>query len=269
MRQNGVPGSIVGGPGQHLSLRGPEQRGEAIDGQGTTNAIWPGDGATGGGTHFGQQPASQGAGGTDEWRYCRIGWSRRCGWQASTIWKRRIGFWRTMYLGEFNRRFGRVAASARDVHRDVPRNLNEMLSWEEQRVVQRDWTVACEGKWYQLDRQHEALSLAGRKVVIRTLRDGQVQLVYRGRKLNWKELPARPARVQPGEPGKSVRAIKTPAANHPWRRPLWRAGRAAQLGAGILGQPPRRSGSPHPTTPSRRNKEARSANKKGTFSLKL
>ena len=73
-----------------------------------------------------------------------------------------------------------MAASPLDVHRGVPRNLDEVLSWEEERVVQRDWTVACEGKWYQLDRQHEALSLVGRKVVVRTLRNGRVQLVYRG-----------------------------------------------------------------------------------------
>src|SRR5512137_1451367 len=59
------------------------------------------------------------------------------------------------YLGEFNRRFGRVAASPMDAHRGVPRNLEEVLSWEEERVVQRDWTVSCEGQWYQLDRQHE------------------------------------------------------------------------------------------------------------------
>ena len=66
-----------------------------------------------------------------------------------------------------------------DVHRGVPRNLNEVLSWEEERVVQGDWTVACEGQRYQLDRQHEALSLVRRKVIVRTLRDGRVQLVYR------------------------------------------------------------------------------------------
>src|SRR5208282_1053515 len=128
------------------------------------------------------------------------------------------------YLGEFNRRFGRVAASPLDAHRGIPRNLDEVLSWEEPRVVQRDWTVGCEGKWYQLDRQHEALSLAGRKVVVRTLRDGQVQLVYRGRKLKWKQLPKRPARVQPSTPSKPVPAIKPPGANHPWRRPLLRSG---------------------------------------------
>lgn len=96
------------------------------------------------------------------------------------------------YLREFPRRFTRVAASPLEVHRDRPRKLDEVLSWETERVVQRDWTVACAGHWYQLDRQHEALSLAGRKVVVRTLRDGRVQLTYRGGKLKWRALPARP-----------------------------------------------------------------------------
>src|ERR1019366_6494961 len=67
------------------------------------------------------------------------------------------------YLRGFNRQFAREAASPLDVHRAVPRNLNEVLSWEEERVVQGDWTVACEGKRYPLDRQHEALSLVRRK----------------------------------------------------------------------------------------------------------
>jgi hypothetical protein len=143
-------------------------------------------------------------------------------------------FLEATFLGEFNRRFGRVAASPLDAHRDVPRTLDEVLSWEEERVVQRDWTLACEGTWYQLDRQHEALSLAGRKVVVRTLRDGRVQLAYRGNKLKWKALPGRPERVQQSKPVKAARASASPSAQHPWRRPLLRAGRAARLGGGGL-----------------------------------
>jgi len=173
------------------------------------------------------------------------------------------------YLREFNRRFGRVAASALDAHRGVPRNLDEVLSWEEERVVQRDWTVACEGKWYQLDRQHEAMSLARRKVVVRTLRRGQVQLVYRGQKLKWKELPKRPERVARSLPVKPVRAIKPPEAGHPWRRRLLGGKRAVRLGVGDSGQPPLRSGFPPSPTPNRRNQEARAAKQKGTFPPKL
>src|SRR6185503_19562050 len=88
------------------------------------------------------------------------------------------------YLPAFHRQFARAAASPVDLHRAVPRNLNEVLSWEEERVVQGDWTVACAGQRYQLDRQHEALSLVRRKVIVRTLRRGQVQLVHvrRGRR---------------------------------------------------------------------------------------
>ena len=76
------------------------------------------------------------------------------------------------YLRAFHRQFGREAASPLDVHREVPRNLDEVLSWEEERVVQGDWTVACEGKRYQLDRQHEAMSLVRRKVIVRRRRKG-------------------------------------------------------------------------------------------------
>jgi transposase len=178
-------------------------------------------------------------------------------------------FLEEQFLKEFDQRFERVPASPTDVHRDVPRNLDEILSWEEERVVQRDWTAVCEGKWYQVDRQHEALSLVGRKVVIRTLRDGRVQLAYRGKKLKWKELPERPQRHQGSDPAKAVRVMRPPAANHPWRRPLLRARRGARLGLGDSGRPPLRSGLPPPPSPKRGNKETTATNKKGTFPSKF
>jgi hypothetical protein len=134
------------------------------------------------------------------------------------------------YLRTFNRQFARAAASPLDVHRAVPRNLNEVLSWEEERVVQNDWTVACEGKRYQLDRQHEALSLVRRKVRVRTLRNGRVQLVYQGKLLKWRALPAGAAPKASPVKAKPPRAVKTktettPAWNHPWRRDGMGAGK--------------------------------------------
>lgn len=126
------------------------------------------------------------------------------------------------YLRAFHRQFAREAASPVDLHRAVPRNLDEVLSWETERVVQGDWTVACERKRYQLDRQHEALSLVRRKVIVRTLRNGRVQVVYRGKPLKWRALPEGAARKRP--PVKKVPKEKTqtvakaPAKNHPWRR---------------------------------------------------
>jgi hypothetical protein len=187
------------------------------------------------------------------------------------------------YLKAFNRQFARAAASPVDVHRGVPRNLNEVLSWEAERVVQGDWTVACAGKRYQLDRQHEALSLVRRKVIVRTLREGRVQLVYRGQRLKWRHLPVGAARKQPlvqpdGKAGAKVAVVKfTPSASHPWRRDgvgagrkFWRGiqaqGRAVRLAARSSGRPSLRSGLPASRTASR-DKQRRGADNKRGHSL--
>jgi hypothetical protein len=182
------------------------------------------------------------------------------------------------YLRAFNRQFARAAASPADVHRAAPGNLNEVLSWEEERVVSGDWTVACEGKRYQLDRQHEALSLVRRKVIVRTLRDGRVQLVYRGKLLKWRLLPgggvrkqaaAKPARKEQRKP-----EVKPPAMNHPWRRDgvglgrkYWSgikaSGRAARLGLRASGRPSLRSGLPASRNPSRISRAANNNRERG------
>jgi hypothetical protein len=174
------------------------------------------------------------------------------------------------YLRTFHRQFGRPPASPVDVHRAVPRNLDEVLSWEEERVVQGDWTVSCAGQRYQLDRQPEALSLVRRRVIVRTLRDGRVQLVYRGRSLRGRSLPVGAVRATGPVKTKRVKPLKTkaaraPLANHPWRRWGGAAGRtawhriqaegerarAARLGVRNSGRPSLRSGLPASRTPSR------------------
>ena len=182
------------------------------------------------------------------------------------------------YLAAFHRRFGRAAASPLDVHRAVPRNLNEVLSWEEERVVQGDWTVACAGQRYQLDARHEALSLVRRKVIVRRLRNERVQLVYRDQLLNWRVLPA--GMVRQKLPAKRARKEKTktagtpPAKNHPWRRlgvgtgrKFWNGikaqGRAARLAVRDSGQPPLRSGLPASRTASRGKRRTKNKQPRG------
>ena len=170
------------------------------------------------------------------------------------------------YLRAFNRKFGYAAASPVDMHRAAPRNWGAVLSWEEARVVQGDWTVTCAGQRYQLDRQHEAMSLVRRQVIVRTLRDGRVQLVYRGQALKWRELPAGSKRPPPGAKPvlveKTKTAAKLPALNHPWRRDgvgmgrkHWNGvkarGRAVRLAVRASGRPPLRSGLPASRTASR------------------
>jgi transposase len=163
------------------------------------------------------------------------------------------------FLPALNRRFKVEPASAADVHRAVPQRLDEVLSWEEERVVQADWTLCCAHCWYQLDRQHESLSLVRRKVIVRTLRNGTVQLVYRGAKLRYRQLPGPAPRQAPKSPPVKTPRIAKPATEHPWRRfasgigqgrEFWRKQKKTaeaarrQLSLGNSGRPPLRCGLP-------------------------
>ena len=174
------------------------------------------------------------------------------------------------YLRGFNRKFGHEARQPLDAHRKNTQKLQEVMSWENERVVQGDWTVACEGKRYQLDKRHEVLSLVRRKVIVRTLRNGRVQLVYRGRQLQWRLLPTgsvrKPKSVKKATAaGKATRQkpVKKPSVNHPWRRDgvgagrkYWNKikaqGRATRLAVRDSGRPTLRSGLPTSRTASRR-----------------
>jgi len=164
-------------------------------------------------------------------------------------------FLRKQFLPDMNRRFTTKAASPADVHRPLPQQIDVILSWEVERMVQRDWTVVWEGQWYQIQKEHEALSLVGRKVTVRQRRSGKVELGYRGRVLRAKALPARPERQKPQPRRLGRTALPKPAADHPWKRfgaatgkPYWRAakaaGRTGRLRARDSGQPPLRSGFP-------------------------
>ena len=122
-----------------------------------------------------------------------------------------------------NRRFTVPPAIATDLHRPIARdvNLTEVLSVEEPRTVARDWTIRWHNRYFQIKAGQSLLPLPGRVITLRQLRNGCVQLLYQGQKLQWKELPQRPMPV-PQVSRKSqtfkVRLSWKPAANHPWRQ---------------------------------------------------
>lgn len=130
------------------------------------------------------------------------------------------------FLAELNSRFTVEAASPADVHRRVPREvrLDQVLSFQEQRVVQNDWTVSWRNRYFQLSEQHRSLRLPKRKITVLEQLDGTIELLYQGDQLSWEELKARPARkVAPSNPKPKTGATATrpaykPAADHPWRR---------------------------------------------------
>jgi transposase len=134
------------------------------------------------------------------------------------------------FLPDLNERFTVVAKQRSDLHRRLPYrvDLDQVLAFEEERVVQNDWTVRWRNRWFQLTAANGRLGLAGRRVLVREQLDGTIRLVYSGRELEWRELPGRPERApRPSQAGGQVQAKTSaeawrPAENHPWRRSFQR-----------------------------------------------
>lgn len=123
------------------------------------------------------------------------------------------------FLEELNVKFSVPAREKGDLHRRVPRGvkLERVLSFQEQRVVQQDWTIRWRNRWFQLSAAHRRLSLGGRAVLVCEQRDGRIVVLSGKRELAFDELPERPARIAPVQtPPRTTRKHK-PAANHPWR----------------------------------------------------
>ena len=73
------------------------------------------------------------------------------------------------FLPQINKRFCLAPAQPADVHRAVPRDLKEALSWEEPRQVQADWTVTWKHRYFQIAKEHEGLCLARKNIIVREL----------------------------------------------------------------------------------------------------
>ncbi len=133
---------------------------------------------------------------------------------------------RQHYLPDHNRRFSRAPASAEDYHRAAPSKaeLDAIFRMEQERVISNDWVVQYEGRCLQIERESR-YAPAGGTVVVSEGRDGDLQIWYRDRQVNWHEIP-RPERQAPsqrqgkGHATELRKKLHRPAPTHPWKR--WR-----------------------------------------------
>jgi transposase len=132
------------------------------------------------------------------------------------------GFLEDTYLPEHNRRFAVAPASAEDFHRRVPSRttLDRVFQLEETRVLSNDWVVRYDTRYLQVARQSGQVP-ARSTVVVRQARDGAIELRYRGRLMQWREIaaPVTPPPPAPRAPLSSApHRPARPSADHPWRR---------------------------------------------------
>lgn len=125
------------------------------------------------------------------------------------------------FLEELNRKFAVSPKKPEDLHRRVGRGvkLERVLSFQEERVVQKDWTIRWRNRWFQLSQANQKLALVNRKVTVCEQLDGTVVILFGQRELTWEELPERPVAVRPVQrPRPQTRGPRKPSADHPWRR---------------------------------------------------
>jgi transposase len=122
------------------------------------------------------------------------------------------------YLPEHNKRFRKEARLQADLHRPAlhSRELDRILCIKEERTVKNDFTIAYDGKLYQIEQMTRA-----EKVIVEERLDGSLHITYKGQDLRYRVITEQSSREQPAP----LRLQETkkpwiPPADHPWRKPL-------------------------------------------------
>jgi transposase len=118
------------------------------------------------------------------------------------------------YLPIFNKRFNVAPLEDEDLHRPFSKGikLDKILSVKTPHALRNDFTVAHEGKLYQVED-----NIRSKEVVVEERINGSLLITYKGRHLRYREITLRPRKIQqlhkPGKP-----RIYAPAAmDNPWR----------------------------------------------------
>ena len=137
-----------------------------------------------------------------------------------------------VFLPDYNRRFRKPPASKANAHRRLGRefDLDLILSEQEERTVQNDYTIRWRNRIFQID--PPAFSgLRGGKVSVAVGLDGSLDLLFKGKRLNFHEFKknmhasafdhtAPRGSMEKTKPSRSAKP-KTPwvpPPDHPWRR---------------------------------------------------
>lgn len=124
----------------------------------------------------------------------------------------------TTYLPTYNRKFKKPAASDADLHRPAPhsRELDRILCIKEERTVKNDFTIAHNGKLYQIEQATRA-----EKITVEERLDGTLHISYKGQSLRYREITKKSMEIIPESPVlQQERKPWIPSVDHPWRKPL-------------------------------------------------
>ena len=101
-----------------------------------------------------------------------------------------------------------------NLHRKIPEGvkLDTILCKKTERTLRNDFTIAHEGKLYQITEGTQA-----RKVTVEERINGSMLITYKESRLKFKEIVERPQKKTKRLNTRQTGRKYTPPANHPWR----------------------------------------------------
>ncbi len=135
-------------------------------------------------------------------------------------------FVKEVFIPKFNDKFAVQPQKKGDLHKSLTKwekdNLERIFSIQTTRIVNNDFTVRHQGKWYQLSEVQPTLVLRKDKVLMEERINGEMFISLRNKYLNHQLLPERPKKVNQTKVIALTRKKSSwkPPADHPWRRPF-------------------------------------------------
>lgn len=140
---------------------------------------------------------------------------------------------RNGFCEKLNAKFAVPPLEEEDYHRPLPKSLNldDVFCFEIYRVLQNDWTVRHENRYYQVLKDNTPLPRPKDKILVRAHLDGTVELLYRDKRLTYTAISLK-QRCQQRQPQAAASLPKTAAAPAPKKRWQPNANRLALLNEG-------------------------------------
>ncbi len=123
------------------------------------------------------------------------------------------------YLPVYGKRFAVKPVNDTDLHRPLPTgiNLDKILCVKTSRTLRNDYTIAHNGKLYQIED-----NLSAKDLIVEERVDGSILITHKDSSLRFKEITTRPKKEEDVKKEYPLmvrpRGIHTPPKDHPWKK---------------------------------------------------
>jgi transposase len=136
-------------------------------------------------------------------------------------------FLEATFLPKFNAQFEVPAEKPANVHQPLQADydLGRVLSLQQERVVQNDWTVRWKNGFLQLEESANTQLRPRKRVIVCETIEGNLRLFAGDRELTWSPVRSRPQASRKKRKPRGDGIIRSsqgqrPSASHPWRKGL-------------------------------------------------